>query len=412
MSSFCNSWFALVWWCVASSVLASTPNPANNCKYLQSWFDVLPCAVSRDIDVIKSQADQSVAMLGAEAYEQGLNPEFESELITRDAEGEQRQSLSLSYRHTFELGSKAKMRSELGRAEEQVAASNLELTQQRAFAAYAMKLFRMKAKQEELEYLDEMRSSYQRIVNAYRSRRALSAETRVSAQIFSLAEASSLIRTNRKKGELRKLASSFASKGLRLPKGSVGLGWPQWPQIKPQLGESPWIKLYRAESNLAESKLNVEESLATPNLKIGPIAEFDDIGQGKVGLGLSMSLDLPVYHQNQGSINRARQQVKGKKLVEAAFQSEHRERFSLLLDHYKSLQAELQALPSQSWLEKNHEQLDREIAKGLIDANLIVEGHEQLLSVVEERNQLRLRVLETLFDIRLIQGSSVQEGIL
>ena len=146
---------------------------------------------------------------------------------------------------------------------------------------------------------------------------------------------------------------------------------------------------------MASTALSLAKSQAYENLKIGPSVSWQQSGENtQTGFGFAVSMNLPLSHRNQAGIAKARAELAAKSDFQKLASTVLERQLKLASRQYATLKSQLRQLPSDSELEKSHAALERDVRRGVIEASLIIEGHEQLLTMIESRNILRESLLQ------------------
>jgi outer membrane protein TolC len=397
--------------------LISTPtNAIQSCDTLKSLADLIQCAAFSEIGALEQMRSVETSQYLDELALQRPNPKFDSELWTRDTEGESSVAFSVKWLQPILRGGKLEAKSGVAMANQVIAEERYELVLIEGTRQALVKLYDIVRLQEEITYLKKMINSYKSVIKIYRDRQALSPESRVSVQVFTIAQQEASARLRQKVDAKLTQKTYFEQFGISqaILDKLLPSKWPDWPQLPiatPELLQtSPVIKLRQALVGLAEASLDVEKSKSYQDIAVGPMASVDQRrGVQSWGIGVAFSIVVPVYHENEAGISYAAEKLEQQRFLFAQQQAQLSRSYPQLIKRYQKLKNEVQDLPSDSWLSQARKQLERDAQKGLINASLIIEGHEQHLNITERRNELRKRLLEVLSGIYVINGHDLLE---
>lgn len=386
------------------------------CQAVQSAEELLTCAAMNELETLEHQAAAQAAALLPEIASQHPNPDFESELWHRETEGKTVYEATVSWLHPVLRGGKLEAKKAVAKAQKGLAELRWRRSVQESQRHLLLNLYRLVRLEHEIDDLNEMIESYDRIIKVYRGRQALSPEARISVQVFEIARQEAKARLHTKRDERAEGLSSFENLGIprRLFQKVLPKKWPQWPQLSanssPQMDEALVMELNEANVTLYEAELQVEKSQSYQDIKLGPMASLEQAdNRQKWALGVAFSMNLPVYQQNAAGINYAAAKLNGQKNLSQRWQWQLQRQYQTLLHRYQQLRREIDELPTDDWLRQAHQQLETEAHKGRIDASLTIEGHAQHLAIIERRNELALRLLEALAGIYLLEGKPLTE---
>jgi hypothetical protein len=403
-------------WLIAMGSKTGMAQPVLPCDKIQSPKELLTCTAASRLETLEKLEEVETTRFLDEIATQRPNPEIESELWTRDTDGEPSAELTFKWLHTLLRGGKLEARKDVALAKHQLAKQQFELTLMESTRETIIKMYSLVRLQEEVSDLKEMISSYDRIVKTYRKRQALAPEARISVQVFTIAQHEARARLRENLDEVATLEAYFGKVGVpidQIPK-LLPLQWPDWPELaetelKP-LKSSPISDIRKALVALSEAELDVERSESYQDIKIGPMASLDrSQNEQSWGVGVALSMNIPAYNRNEAGIKYASEKLQWQKTLLERFQLQLDRDYRAFIRRYETLRREINQFPTDQWLKKAHRQLESEVSKGLIDASLIIEGHEQHLNIIERRNELRMRLLEALTGVYVLDGHEMAE---
>lgn len=403
-------------WLIAMGSKFGMAQPVLPCDKIKSAKKLLTCTAANRLETLEKLEELETTRFLDGIATQRPNPEIDSELWTRDTDGEPSAELTFKWLHTLLRGGKLEARKDVALAKHQLAKQQFELSLMESTRETIIKMYDLVRLQEEVNDLKEMISSYDRIVKTYRERQALAPEARISVQVFTIAQHEARARLRKNLDEVATLEAYFGKSGVpidQIPK-LLPFQWPKWPklaetELKP-LGSSPISNIRKALVALSEAELEIERSESYQDIKIGPMASLSrsQIEQSW-GIGIALSMNFPAYNRNEAGIKYASEKLQWQKTLLERFQFQLNQNYRAFIRRYETLRQEIHQLPTNQWLQKAHQQLEAEVSKGLIDASLIIEGHEQHLNIIERRNELRMRLLDALTGIYALDGHELAE---
>lgn len=386
------------------------------CPPFASPQDVLVCVRKNHPDVLRAEAEAA----NLDAYDafarQRPNPELDAEAVSNSEEDEAALSAEASYLHTFELGGKRRHRLDRAKAQKEAVLARVQKTREEVTLSAVLNLYRLRHLQDELHAVEEAQNTFSTIVGQYKNRRQLSPEQQVSLNVFLLAQSDYSLRKSRLLQEQRALKRYFdlatgadfrtILKTLPAPKAA-------WPG----LAATPSIagalrKEAQADLALAQAELALADSDARPDLKLGPKAGMES-GRGRKNrsLGGALSLDLPLYQQNQGARALARTEARRAEVNLAQRDRELSAQWQTWFEVYQDAVVSLRGMPSLEQMEKKHQGMESLFERGLVQSALVIEAHRQMTDFAESLNAQELRALEALWSIYILQGRALVEGL-
>lgn len=275
-------------------------------------------------------------------------------------------------------------------------------------------LYRIRQIKDEISLLKEAQTTFSKLVGNYRKRPQLSPEQSTSLFLFQLAfkdyelqEENVLSEMNLLEAELKQLTGhSIAEISHLLPIRKKA--WPQIPNSN-QL-ESPYLRVLRAQTDVAEQQLRLAKADAWPTLNIGPsFTSQNQFGEKANIWGLSLSFPLPVLNQNNGAKAIATaSMVSGQKRYEIEKSVQETKREALRANYQSSVEV-LLTQTSDVDLHRKHEEIESFFLKGLISSPLVIEAHRQMFENKKLFHQRELVTLESYYQVVLLDGGKVEE---
>ena len=404
---------------IAAAKFASA-NPSTKyrnlkCDNIKNTAELFDCAISQRLDILRADAQVKIAEHGWRKFDQTPNPELEADSSASISDGKSF-GFNINYRQPILRGGKRKAQVELAKSEYILQKTGLELAKFEAAKAIAADLFSIFILKEEIENIEEMISSYRKLIAIFGNRNALSPAARISMDVFRLALYESEINLKARKDQLIAHYNEFTELGISLAKIS-GLSperWPEWPSISTIKGSNdlpnPQIDALNNRVSQAQNELSLEKSYAYQDISIGPLLAFENIDDSSSwGIGVSIEMSLPVNNKNEGGVRASLEKLNANQDFASKANTIFQRKLKNLLDRYSVLLTSINSLPSEEYINSAHRRLEREAQNGLIEASLIIEGHEQGFKLLESRNQFKLQILEVLSEIYTLKGKSLKE---
>jgi len=386
------------------------------CPPFASPQDVLACVRKNHPDVLRAEAEAANLDAFDAFARQRPNPELDAEAVSNSEEDEAALSAEASYLHTFEMGGKRRHRLDRAKAQKEAVLARAQKTREEVTVSAVLNLYRLRHLQDELHAVEEAQNTFGTIIGQYKSRRQLSPEQQVSLNVFLLAQSDYSLRKSRLLQEQRALKRYFdlatgadfrtVLKALPAPKTA-------WPV----LAAAPTIagalrKVAQADLAVAQAELALADSDARPDLKLGPKAGMES-GRGRKNrsLGGVLSLDLPLYQQNQGARALARTETRRAEVNLSQRDRELSTQWQTWSEVYQDAVASLRGMPSLEQMEKKHQGMESLFERGLVQSALVIEAHRQMTDFAESLNAQELRALEALWSIYVLEGNALLEGL-
>jgi outer membrane protein, heavy metal efflux system len=379
--------------------------------------DVLACALRSHPDVIRASAELSSAQNLERVARQLSNPEVDAQTTSFDDADQPSLKVEANLLQTFELGGKRSKRAEEARARRQLAEIRLRAAQDAAALATTRNLYRLRQLGDEVQTLDESGQTFGKVVKAFKSRSALSAEQSVSLNVFTLAQSEYALRKSALLQERAALQAYFDTlTGAPFEKVLTALPperaeWPTPPAVP---GPAKSAAYQETENTLRVSLAqNAHASAGVwPDLRLGPRIETNSgHGQSSQGYGVALALPLPLYQRNDGERRLAKSQVEAARVALIQKDRELRADRQKWTAVYRQALTAYQAGPSLQDVHQKHHSLETLFERGLVSAPLVIEAHRQAAEYVKARHEQELSALEALWSIYALNGTILSERL-
>lgn len=378
------------------------------CAPFSSANDVLRCAVQRDKSLKVLETEVQIAEAGIEVGGQRLNPELEIESMKR----ERGFSHGITLTQSLDLAGKRDARQRVASAEKDAAAIALRKVRDDVVFRTVGSLYRLRQIQKELEIIREGISTFSQVARHFQRAGALSPEQRISISIFKMALEDHKIREATLLSEKQALVAdlslalgqTFVPDQKYLPPQKAN-----WPTLKATSINSNGVAQAKTETAIARAGYELQKSEAWPDLTLGPKVEIDE--DRKTWIGLSLSLPLPLFNQNQGGKSQALARVNRGEVLESKASDEAQRTHAYLLESYGDLSASIERTLKNGEVEAKHKDLHSMLNRGVVAAPLITELHRQREDYYSRLHEQELKTVETLWQIYALEGRADKEQL-
>lgn len=169
--------------------------------------------------------------------------------------------------------------------------------------------------------------------------------------------------------------------------------------------ELPASTIIKLESDIYKTDVDHEGSMSYPDIKIGPSFQWEESRGNKIErYGLALSFELPVLNLNGGgkAIAGARFQQSLKELEYV--EDKNKKSIKAKLDRYNELITALNESPSSRELKEKHHRIENYFARGLLSISTMLDGHDQVLSAIEERDRSERLALAQFLELKRAEG--------
>ncbi len=385
------------------------------CSSIQTYKDVLNCALENNPEIIKSESNSSRTKLNENVASQILNPEINSKTVFSGLQSGSNRDIEITLAQSFELGNKRKFRIERSKAETNLALLQKTKTIEEIYIDTVTNLYRAKYIKNEIEVVSNSLNTFETIEKQYRNRARLSAEQEVSLNIYELAISDYEMKRGSLNAELELIKSELiisVGQEFQLNTKTLPLDKKNWPETNIPISEyskSISHRLALADIQLSNAAFRIESSLAWPDLKIGPTYQSQVQGSEHSDLwGFSLSLPLPIYHANGAGksyaiagVNRANLLLK---ITETQLQTERK----LQAERYKRSVALISALPPEAEIRKKTQKMASLFKRGVVPSSLVVEAERQLLELTKSKQDQEIQAIKSLIRIYAIDGNLLE----
>ncbi len=374
--------------------------------------DLLDAVISNHPEIKDMTARAEVLRAREISANQMPNPELDSRVLGVVTGGGM--SGEYSIRHQLETGGKREARKSHAGTISAAFELSMEIRKQDIARKVLLDLYRMRQRSVEIEVLKESAATYNRMVSLYSRMPRLNPELEISRDIYQKAGGDALLRVAQLEAELAGLEESVLSAAGRSTADLSGL-YPgptqQWPELEAfNISESPILLLAEREIEIGLSEKQIADSYVWPDLSIGPSVGHNSAdGKTDFSAGLSLSIELPLFNQNQGQRAEAEAGVRQARIKQETLMMTLKLSRESSVSRYSSLTKSTRALPFPYSARSGHKRLHQLMQRGLIPPSLAIESHRQEFELLRSFHENELSALDALWSIRHIDGTVLKE---
>jgi len=397
------------------SFLGTTPLSASaqqECSQINSEKSLIQCVL------LNAPALQDAKLLveeqerGIDAQSQPINPRLE---VAGDVIGGDNKSLEVGYYHTFEMGGKRTSRKNFAASRVSIVNAQLKQIQHRLVMDTKLDLLRLRQIQTEMNILAETIHSFDELVSRFKQASGLSPEQKASVTAFTLARRETAIHQKTLFNEQRKLLGLLELRaGKKIPniESILSPHISTWPKLKSDPIDDPSIKVAQAEIVSAQASVQVQNSLSSADLEVGPKITIENGPTGQTTrLGFGLSLPLPIYHSNQGGTAQA-EASKGRIIAQLErLKNRLKQEFERNVEIYQSAVETFKTFDQEKDIEQRHKELHSFIKRGVVEAAIVIEVHRQILAFQGQLHQLEQEGNTAYWKVLSLQGKILNKEI-
>ncbi len=383
------------------------------CKSLLGYQDIIKCAVEKHPTVMATENSLSRSQISEKIATQRINPELNSKTVFASAQPGSDRDIEITLSHTFELGGKRASRKERAETETQSIKTLAEKTREDVYIDTLLALYHAKYIQAQLDILNRSLRIFQTIGKQFRGRSKLTADQEVSLNIYDLATADDAMKIATLSTQfdfIKKELEKSVAQSLQLTKQFLPPDRKAWPNSEPLMKNSDVSKglsfrLAKADLTLSEANLNLEKSLAWPDLKVGPTYQNQIQGSEHSDMwGFSLAMGLPIFHANgagrafaQAGIDRSMMFLR---ITESQLEIDRK----FEIERYKNVIETLSKLPSVIQVDTRSKKMEALFNRGIVASSLVVEAQRQIFEFTKSKQEQELQAIEALAKIYSIDG--------
>jgi len=339
------------------------------------------------------------------------NPNMDIKYLQGNQSGSNIKNYSLSANHIFEFGDKRDKRIAKAKSFHKLKMTEIDLSLFHSNLHAAISYQRVAQLNITIESVKEAIFIFDKLITKLSSRKRLNPEETISFSTLILA-------TNDYKAQLNDFENDktlllgkiqFLADCSSLNPIYKNLKYSKMNVSNSTLGKAGLLKLEDFKVDLAIGELEVQKSKAFSDISIGPTIVFQgksETSDSYTSAGISVSFALPLFHSNDGGKFNALKKVSNQKLVSKNKKKRltiHRE--NLVTKYNRSLNT-LSKMPRLKELEDKHRKVEKLFSRGLVSISMTIESHRQQIEFLKSKFETENDVLDTFFEIHLIDGNT------
>lgn len=380
---------------------------AEGCPDLfQSSADFYRCALQRDSQISSLDARKAERAGREQEARQIPNPRAESEL-TFDSESRQ----NVSVLQPIEIGGRRLARIKVAEAENKVSVIEDQVALAEVAADLAVALVRYRQLNTRASLLEETKGSLARLMNRLRSKAVRTPEERNALTIFSMQSTvldTQLLSIRQELKEVRTELEAAIGRKLADSEKLASTEKKDWPSLdSSKLNESFDSKLAAASIERAQGELYLQESLAWPELAIGPAMERQN--GSETSWGAKIEFGIPIFNRNGGAKQRSRAELQRAEAIASRTKFKESSNVKTLFEQYVDLTKFLKNSPSQETIKKSVAESLQLFSRAMIQPSAIVESYRSSLETLEAVQEKEVATYRLYWKLRAFAGEVPRE---
>ncbi len=358
--------------------------------------------ISKRISQVESTVDLA---------KQRPNPVIETEYLKGNQFGIDINNIQVTAQHIYELGAKRKKRIEEAQLSANIEKRLLNLKGVETTVGYALKYQKVAQLSILIDAVKEAIGTFENVIKKLSSRTGLTPEERVSLLTLQLASNDYKAKLNDfanektiLEGELIFITDcdNFKPYYKSLPYQDLLL-----PLKNLKSSESGLVNVEDLKIKQAEAELSVQNSLGYSNIAIGPVLEYQTQGNDEfISAGVAITFDLPLFHTNNaGKLNATKRMAAQKVESTNSIRNLNLKKAMLIKKYERSVQV-LSQMTTLEKLNKQHSEVERLFARGIVSIPMTIESHRQHIDFLESRFETENDLLISLEEIVFIRGET------
>lgn len=392
------------------SLLSETAYSQGNCdfKSINEFYNKLNASnpIQEQIKKRVSEVESSI-----DVAKQRPNPIIDTEYLKGNQFGIDINNIQVTAQHIYEFGSKRNKRIEEAQLSASIEKRLLNLKGVETTVGYALKYQRVAQLTIVIDAVKEAISTFEKVIGKLSSRTGLTPEERVSLLTLRLASSDYKAKLNDLENEKTLLGGeltfitgceTFNPQYSSLPYGQL------LPPLKNLSStESGLVSVENLKIKQSEADLAVQKSLGYSNIAIGPVVEYQTQGNDKfLSAGVAVTFDLPLFHTNDaGKLNAARRMAAQKIESTNSIRNLNLKKTMLIQKYERSVKV-LSQMTTLERLNKQHSEVERLFARGIVSIPMTIESHRQHIDFLESRFETENDLLVSLEEIVFIRGET------
>lgn len=345
------------------------------------------------------------------------NPEMDLEANSGDTSEGNKVTASIALKHVFELGNKRGARVNLAQKEYQAKVAGIEVGDEDVVIETIIDLYRLRQISESIPLYEEALQAFNKILKTKRKRNALSPEEEVEKETLELATNDYRLKLSQLMSEkinLNRHISLFAGVNCEIPIKALPSKVNFNESFSLKEIDAKYSKLLAAKKELefAKASSRYEDSVAYPDLKVGPTYEYEADNTNKSHtIGIALTMDLPILNRNRAGKSMAAKRILVAQKNYKNIKSESKYDLESWISKYNRYKSSLRTIANKADLERKHQKIEKLFNRGIISTSLVIESHRQLLEFTSTRYEFELGAVEALWNIYKLKGEINNKNI-
>ncbi len=334
------------------------------------------------------------------------NPEVESEFTFTSEK-----SQNISIVQPIEIGGKRSSRIKIADAENKISFIEDESTVAKIATDLALSLVRYRQIMTRSSLLSKMKGSLQNLTGRLRAKAVRTPEEKTAVSIFSMQKTvldTQILTLNQ---ELKLVKTNLEASIGRVLKGSETLSSSErreWPPLDSnKVNETFKTRLAVASVERVRGEVELEKSLAWPELSVGPTMEKQD--GNETSWGAKVEFTIPLLNTNGGARQRSRAELSRSEAIVSQTRFKEASRVKVYLEQYNDVVKFLKNSPSQKSLKNSIANSLRLFSRGMIQPAAIVESYRSTLETLEAVQEKELIAYQLYWMLRSFSGEVPKE---
>lgn len=334
------------------------------------------------------------------------NPEVESEFTFASEK-----SQNISIVQPIEIGGKRSSRIKIADAENKISFIEDESTVAKIATDLALSLVRYRQIMTRSSLLSKMKGSLQNLTGRLRAKAVRTPEEKTAVSIFSMQKTvldTQILTLNQ---ELKLVKTNLEASIGRVLKGSETLSSSErreWPPLDSnKVNETFKTRLAVASVERVRGEVELEKSLAWPELSVGPTMEKQD--GNETSWGAKVEFTIPLLNTNGGARQRSRAELSRSEAIVSQTRFKEASRVKVYLEQYNDVVKFLKNSPSQKSLKNSIANSLRLFSRGMIQPAAIVESYRSTLETLEAVQEKELIAYQLYWMLRSFSGEVPKE---
>lgn len=397
---------------VSNMAFAQEMNYVEVCQSPANRNALFWCLVKNKPEVQLQEVDIEVRANAVNEALQIPNPELDLESIDNKSGG---YTTEATLMQTLELWGKRGSREKVAIAEKGISESQHLAELEEAASEFAVKIYRLRQINTELELANENLETFRGIQRQYRKLGRLNPEQTISTSVFEIAEQETELKKESLSQERGQILSQFRAiigvSEITLSEDFLPPLRADWPEVSvDEIKGSTRLNLNR-NVELAAAKYGLAKAESWPNLSVGPKFEQTTGDLNETAFGFALSMPIPVLNLNGGGRAKASSEMRKAELQRKLISNRLEQYKSYLLQSYNSSSQIVKKSIQRANIQKRHKNLHSLLNRGVVNSALVIEMHREVFEYYEGLHEQELKAIDALWKLYALKGSLLREEI-